>query len=159
MGQLGNYLFLHISGQDEQVIIYVEGPFTLIYFYRLQRTYNKKSCRWTVYPVKEKKSYDHVISLLRKVLEKRLEDKEGFHDRMEMEAGDPRDCQGLSLPSFHLQLLSLRKKESPDLQHRTINRLKHTIINHCTLFYLISYDYHSFIYQFNFWLSSKISKV
>lgn len=82
-----------------------------------------------------------------------------FHGRMEMEAGDPRDCQGLSLPSFHLQLLSLRKKESPDLQHRTINRLKHTIINHCTLFYLISYDYHSFIYQFNFWLSSKISKV
>lgn len=90
MGQLGNYLILHISGQDEQVIIYVEGPFNIIFFYRLQRTYNKKSGRWTVYPVKEKKRYDHVSFLLRKVLEKRLEDKEGFHGRMEMEAGDPR---------------------------------------------------------------------
>lgn len=91
MGQLGiNYLFLNISGQDEQVIIYFEGLFNHIYFYRLQRTYNKKSGRWTVYPVKEKKSYDHVSSLLRKVLEKRFEDKDGFHGRMEMEAVDPR---------------------------------------------------------------------
>lgn len=90
MGKLGNYLFLNINGQDKQVIIYGEGPFKLIYFYRLQRTYNKKSGRWTVYLVKEKKSYDHVSSLLRKVLEKRLEDNKGFHGRMEMEAGDSR---------------------------------------------------------------------
>lgn len=27
MGQLGNYLFLNISGEEKQVIIYVEGPF------------------------------------------------------------------------------------------------------------------------------------
>lgn len=72
------------------MIIYVEGPFNIIYFYRLQRTYNKKSGRWTVYPVKEKKRFDHVSFLLRKVLEKRLEDKEGFNGRMEMEARDPR---------------------------------------------------------------------
>lgn len=58
--------------------------------FRLQRTYNKKSGRWTVYPVKERKRYSHVPALIRKVLEKRVGDREGFHGRVVLEEGDPR---------------------------------------------------------------------
>lgn len=50
-----------------------------------------------------------------------------FHGRMEMEAGDPRRLS-------RTVALSLQKKESPHLQHRTMNRLKQTLINHRTLF-------------------------
>ncbi|XP_061191774.1 uncharacterized protein LOC133200021 [Saccostrea echinata] len=55
---------------------------------RLQRTCNKKSGRWTVYLVKEKKQYDHVTVLLDKVLHRRLEDRVGVHQPMELEVGD-----------------------------------------------------------------------
>uniref|UniRef100_A0A8W8NTY8 Uncharacterized protein n=1 Tax=Magallana gigas TaxID=29159 RepID=A0A8W8NTY8_MAGGI len=57
---------------------------------RLQRTYNKKSGRWSVYPVKERKKYGHVSILLQKVLEKQIADREGFHGRLDLEEDDPR---------------------------------------------------------------------
>uniref|UniRef100_A0A8W8M4P9 Uncharacterized protein n=1 Tax=Magallana gigas TaxID=29159 RepID=A0A8W8M4P9_MAGGI len=57
---------------------------------RLQRTYNKKSGRWSVYPVKERKKYDHVSILLQKVLEKQIADREGFHGQLKLEEDDQR---------------------------------------------------------------------
>nr|XP_034315406.1 LOW QUALITY PROTEIN: uncharacterized protein LOC105340464 [Crassostrea gigas] len=57
---------------------------------RLQRTYNKKSGRWTVYPVKEKKKYEYIQTMMEWVLDKRLEDKEGFHKQQDLDEGDPR---------------------------------------------------------------------
>lgn len=57
---------------------------------RLQRTYNKKSGRWSVYPVKERKKYGHVFILLQKVLEKQVADREEFHGRLELEEDDQR---------------------------------------------------------------------
>ncbi|XP_056003700.1 uncharacterized protein LOC130046469 [Ostrea edulis] len=57
---------------------------------RMQRTFNKKSGRWTVYAVKEKKKYTHVLSLFRIVLQRRIEDREGLQGRMVLEVGDPR---------------------------------------------------------------------
>jgi hypothetical protein len=66
------------------LFINIKGTF----FSRLQRTFNKKSGRWNVYPVKEKKKYTHVSSKI--VLQKRLEDREGLQERMVLEVGDPR---------------------------------------------------------------------
>lgn len=43
-----------------------------------------------MYPVKERKKYDHVSILLQKVLEKQVADREGFHGRLELEEDDPR---------------------------------------------------------------------
>ncbi|XP_022339797.1 uncharacterized protein LOC111134747 [Crassostrea virginica] len=79
---------------DRQPIINKDGTV------RLQRTYNKKSGRWTVYPVKEKKKYTHVISLFTRVLEKRVEDREGFYGRLELEEGDPRRISKTIAPTL-----------------------------------------------------------
>lgn len=80
----------------------------------MQRTYNKKSGRLTVYPVKEKKSYGHVSCLLRKVLEKRFEDKDGFHGRMEMEAVDPRRLSRTVAPKLpHPTAEHAEERKSP----------------------------------------------
>ncbi|XP_061184554.1 uncharacterized protein LOC133192579 [Saccostrea echinata] len=66
---------------------------------RMQRTFNKKSGRWNVYAVKEKKKYTHVSSLLRIVLQKWIEDREGLQGKMVLEVGDPRRI----LPQCHHQ--------------------------------------------------------
>lgn len=82
-----------------------------------------------------------------------------FHGRMEMEAGDQRRLSRTVAPKLPPPTAELAEEKKSDLQHRTMNRLKQTLINHRTLFWLISYDYYSFIEQYNFWLSSKVSKV
>lgn len=43
-----------------------------------------------MYPVKERKKYDHVFILLQKVLEKQIADREGFHGQLELEEDDQR---------------------------------------------------------------------
>lgn len=87
------------------MIIYVEGPFNLIYFYRLQRTYNKKSGRWTVYPVRRKRAMTMLVPFSGKYC---------FHGRMEMEAGDPRRLSrtvALKLPPPTAELAEERKSQ------------------------------------------------
>lgn len=65
-----------------------------------EKRHSKKSGRWTVYPVKEKKKYTHVISLFTRVLEKRVEDREGFYGRLELEEGDPRRISKTIAPTL-----------------------------------------------------------
>lgn len=43
-----------------------------------------------MYPVKERKKYDHVFILLQKVLEKQIADREGFHGQLKLEEDDQR---------------------------------------------------------------------
>lgn len=68
---------------------------TFLFKCRLQRTFNKKSGRWTVYPVKGKKTYHYIEMIMEWILEKRLEDKEGFHKKQDLEEGDPRRLAGI----------------------------------------------------------------
>lgn len=51
-----------------------------------------------MYPVKEKKTYEHVEMLMDWVLAKRLEDKEGYHRQQELEEGDPRSLSKTIAP-------------------------------------------------------------
>lgn len=43
-----------------------------------------------MYPVKEKKKYEYIQTMMEWVLDKRLEDKEGFHKQQDLDEGDPR---------------------------------------------------------------------
>ncbi|XP_069133173.1 uncharacterized protein [Argopecten irradians] len=54
------------------------------------RTFNKKSGRWSVYPCKLEKEYRYVNDLLKNMLVRRLDDREGMHRPKEMAADDPR---------------------------------------------------------------------
>ena len=65
-----------------------------------EKRHSKKSGTRTVYPVKEKKKYTHVISLFTRVLEKRVEDREGFYGRLELEEGDPRRISKTIAPTL-----------------------------------------------------------
>lgn len=58
--------------------------------YRLQRVWNKKSGRWSVYQKKIQKEYAYIDSMLCKALQRRMEDKVGMYRRKELEATDPR---------------------------------------------------------------------
>ncbi|XP_052097349.1 uncharacterized protein LOC127732344 [Mytilus californianus] len=57
---------------------------------RWQRSYNKKTSRWSVHPVKEEKNYDYIQDLIRQVLCTRIEDGIGMNRRLELEEDDPR---------------------------------------------------------------------
>ncbi|XP_060551597.1 uncharacterized protein LOC132713139 [Ruditapes philippinarum] len=57
---------------------------------RLQRTWNKKSSRWTAHPKKSEKNYTYVKDILRKALVMRIKDSVGMRKKRELEADDPR---------------------------------------------------------------------
>ncbi|XP_052805749.1 uncharacterized protein LOC128235074 [Mya arenaria] len=57
---------------------------------RLNRVWNKKSGRWAVYPVKEKKTFLYIESLKKQILMCRLTDNVGMSRRAVMEEQDPR---------------------------------------------------------------------
>ena len=52
--------------------------------------YNKKSFRWTVVQMKEKKQYGHIPALLSKTMTYRLEVKGGMQGPCVLEVDDPR---------------------------------------------------------------------
>lgn len=47
--------------------------------FRFQRSYNQKSGRWAVHPVKEKKAFAYMSSLLEKILLPRVSDEMGMN--------------------------------------------------------------------------------
>lgn len=57
---------------------------------RWQRSYNKKTARWSVKPVKTDKSYSYVPRLLKAIICMRLQDNEGMNQRVQLEVDDPR---------------------------------------------------------------------
>jgi hypothetical protein len=57
---------------------------------RLKRVWNKKSCRWSVYEVKEKKSYKYIDDLIESALICRIQDKIGMRRKRTLETDDPR---------------------------------------------------------------------
>lgn len=58
--------------------------------FRFQRSYNKKTGRWAVHPVKEKKAFAYMSSLLEKILLSRVSDEMGMNQPVALEADDPR---------------------------------------------------------------------
>ncbi|XP_060085277.1 uncharacterized protein LOC132564656 [Ylistrum balloti] len=82
------------------------------------RTFNKKSGRWSVYPCKVNKNYQHVRDLLRRMLSARLEDKMGMHRPKAMAADDPRRL------SVHLSPVS--PKATKELVSQQMIRKKET---------------------------------
>ncbi|KAL5017769.1 hypothetical protein ScPMuIL_005150 [Solemya velum] len=65
---------------------------------RYQRNFNKKSGRWAVHPVKEKKTYAHVEQLLETVAENRLADKAGMGKKAVLASTDPRNIRKTIAP-------------------------------------------------------------
>ncbi|XP_062612063.1 uncharacterized protein LOC134273856, partial [Saccostrea cucullata] len=57
---------------------------------RWQRSYNKKTSRWSVHPVKEEKKYSYVQDLIREIIRSRIEDDVGMNRPLELEEEDPR---------------------------------------------------------------------
>ncbi|WAR13164.1 hypothetical protein MAR_027344 [Mya arenaria] len=57
---------------------------------RLRRVFNKKSGRWSVYPVKEQKKYQYIRTMLKRALRLRLDDRVGMSQKRVLEEGDPR---------------------------------------------------------------------
>ena len=62
----------------------------VFFYFRWQRSYNKKTARWSVQPVKADKSYSYVPRLLMVIICMRLQDNEGMNQRVQMEVDDPR---------------------------------------------------------------------
>jgi hypothetical protein len=62
----------------------------LIFIFRLQRVWNKKSGRWSVYELKEKKKYHYMDTILQEAISMRMSDKEGVYKRRKLEEDDPR---------------------------------------------------------------------
>ncbi|KAL5011556.1 hypothetical protein ScPMuIL_010107 [Solemya velum] len=65
---------------------------------RHQRNFNKKSGRWAVHPVKEKKTYAHVELLLETVAENRLADKDGMGKKAVLASTDSRNIRKTIAP-------------------------------------------------------------
>lgn len=59
-------------------------------FYRWQRSYNKKTARWSVHAVKEEKSYVYIKDLIKSIVCMRMEDRIGMNRRVVLEPDDPR---------------------------------------------------------------------
>ena len=57
---------------------------------RSHRHYSKKGCRWSAYDVKTEKSYPHVPSIMRGIIEARLGDAVGMNQKVILERDDPR---------------------------------------------------------------------
>ena len=59
-------------------------------YFRSHRHYSKKGCRWSAYDVKTEKSYPHVPSIMRGIIEARLGDAVGMNQKVILERDDPR---------------------------------------------------------------------
>ncbi|KAK3085827.1 hypothetical protein FSP39_009247 [Pinctada imbricata] len=65
---------------------------------RYQRTFNKKSARWSVYAVKVDKTYKHICGLMKKIVSKRLVDKTGMNRKVVLASDDPRRISSVIAP-------------------------------------------------------------
>lgn len=62
----------------------------VVIFFSYNRCYNKKSCRWSAFPLKEKKSYAHIKTLSKDAILMRLLERKGMHKPRPLEEDDPR---------------------------------------------------------------------
>ena len=88
---------------------------------RWKRTFNKKSARWSVQSVKEKKTYPHLPGIVRNIIQMRIDDNVGMNANVVLEADDPRRiAKNITCvpppPTLQIALeqKSRSKKEDPD---------------------------------------------
>jgi hypothetical protein len=67
-------------------------------YFRSHRHYSKKGCRWSAYDVKTEKSYPHVPSIMRGIIEARLGDAVGMNQKVILERDDPRQLSATIAP-------------------------------------------------------------
>ncbi|XP_062570141.1 uncharacterized protein LOC134232209 [Saccostrea cucullata] len=77
-----------------------------------QRSYNKKSGRWAVHPVKEKQNFPYIPSLQEKILLSRVTDEVGMNQPVVLEVDDPRRLSSHLTPVPPLSLNSLLSSRS-----------------------------------------------
>lgn len=82
------------------------------------RTFNKKSGRWSVTPVKVPKSYksDHVFKLMEKIIVSRISDEEGMSHPVVLGADDPRRLSKTIAP--------IEPKPTAELQKDKVSRFQ-----------------------------------
>ena len=78
---------------------------------RLKRTWNKKSGRWAVVPVKEKKNYNHIDEILMDALTARIEDKGTFLKAKDLPENDPRRISKWLAPQSPQPTADIAKKQ------------------------------------------------
>ena len=66
--------------------------------FRHHRTFNKKSSRWDVKKDQVEKKYLYVPEMLKSVVKRRLTDKTGMSERVEMSKTDPRRISSVLAP-------------------------------------------------------------
>ena len=67
-------------------------------YFRTRRHYSKKGSRWSAYEVKTEKSYPHVPSIMRGIIEARLGDAVGINRKVILERDDPRRLSATIAP-------------------------------------------------------------
>ena len=67
-------------------------------YFRTRRHYSKKGSRWSAYEVKTEKSYPHVPSIMRGIIEARLGDAVGMNRKVVLERDDPRRLSATIAP-------------------------------------------------------------
>jgi hypothetical protein len=67
-------------------------------YFRTRRHYSKKKSRWSAYEVKTEKSYPHVPSIMRGIIEARLGDAVGINRKVILERDVPRRLSATIAP-------------------------------------------------------------
>jgi len=66
-------------------LFHLQNQFT----FRYHQCFNKQSGRWSVFPVKSEKKYDHINKFVKKALWMRLQDRRGMKRKRDLEENDP----------------------------------------------------------------------
>ena len=61
-----------------------------LFLCRYQRIFQKKSSRWSAFPVKAPKTYSYIPDLVKSIVVRRVEDNVGMSQPFELERDDPR---------------------------------------------------------------------
>lgn len=88
----------------------------MIFLTRQHRTFNKKSGRWSVTPVKTEKSYEHVSKLMTRIVVARISDGEGMSHPVVLGADDPRRLSRTIAP--------IEPKPTEQLQQEKVSRFQ-----------------------------------
>lgn len=83
----------------------------VFFFIRQHRTFNKKSGRWSVTPVKVEKSYEHVSKLMTNIVVARISDEEGMSHPVVLGADDPRRLSKTIAPTEPKPTIQLQQEK------------------------------------------------
>lgn len=86
---------------------------------RQHRTFNKKSGRWSVSPVKVNKSYDHIHILQERIVEARLNDQQGMGHSVVLDGDDPRRLRKTIAPTDPRPTVELQQEKISRFQTKT----------------------------------------